>query len=229
MWAKLNSDKDTIEEIIVNPKTMTVDGITHPRTLFSLWTDAERKAIGIVPVTTTGSHLDTNYYIEVDEAFAIAGDKNSVVRTIGVKAADKALADVNEVWTQSEIDDDRAPDGTSANDPKNDADGNQIVTFGLKTNAKNKATTRANGLLNGFNWLIARKVTANTAVPSAVVTYMAAVRTAHGSICTAIDNASDMDAFIVLHTTEYNEDGSVKTVAKVQDWPDDSGVKGNRR
>jgi len=30
MWAKLNSDKDTIEEIIVNPKTMTVDGITHP-------------------------------------------------------------------------------------------------------------------------------------------------------------------------------------------------------
>ena len=45
MWAKLNSDKDTIEEIIAHPKTMTVDGITHPRTLFSLWKDAERKAI----------------------------------------------------------------------------------------------------------------------------------------------------------------------------------------
>ena len=229
MWAKLNSDKDTIEEIISNPKEMIIDDVRHPRALFSVWTDAERKAIGIVPVTTTGSHLDTNYYIEVDEAFAIAGDKNSVVRTIGVKAADKALADVNEVWTQSEIDNGDAPDGTSANDPKNDADGNQIVTFGLKTNAKNKATTDANGLLNGFNWLIARKVTADTAVPSAVVSYMAAVRTAHGSICTAIDNASDMDAFIVLHTTEYNEDGSVKTVAKVDDWPDDSGVKGNRR
>ena len=91
MWAKLNSDKDTIEEIIVNPKSMTVDGITHPRTLFSLWTDAERKAIGIVPVTTTGSHLNTNYYIEVDEAFAIAGNKNSVIRTIGVKSVDKNL------------------------------------------------------------------------------------------------------------------------------------------
>jgi hypothetical protein len=58
---------------------------------------------------------------------------------------------------------------------------------------------------------------------------MAAVRTAHASICTAIDNASDIDAFKVLHTTEYNEDGSVKTIAKVDDWPDDSGVKGNRR
>ena len=229
MWAKLNSDKDTIEEIIVHPKTMTVDGITHPRTLFSLWTDAERKAIGIVPVTTSGVSLDSKYYIEQNESFAITGDKNSVVRTIGQKAADKNLADVNEVWTQGDIDGGYAPDGTSANDPKLDLDGNQIVTKGLKTIAKQKADVKANSLLDGFNWLIARKVTADTAIPSAVVTYMAAVRTAHASICTAIDNASDMDAFKVLHTTEYNEDGSVKTIAKVNDWPDDSGVEGYRR
>ncbi len=215
MWAKLNSDKDTIEEIIVNPKSMTVDGITHPRTLFSLWTDAERKAINIVPVTTTGTSLDSKYYIEVDEAFAIASDKNSVVRTIGVKDSDRKLADEDAVDENG--------------DKIKDADGNQVINYGLKTQAKDRATNNANGLLQGFNWLIQRKVTADTAVPSAVVSYMAAVRTAHGSICTAIDNASDMDAFIVLHTTEYNEDGSVKTVAKVQDWPDDSGVKGNRR
>ena len=204
MWAKLNSDKDTIEEIIVNPKIMTVDGITHPRTLFSLWTDAERKAIGIVPVTTSGTSLDSKYYIEQNESFAIAGDKNSVVRTIGQKAADKNLADVNEVWTQSEIDDGQAPGGTSANDPKLDDDGNQIVTKGLKTLAKEKADIDANGFCQGFNWLIQRKVTADTAIPSAVVTYMAAVRTSHASICTAIDNASDMNAFIALHENVYN-------------------------
>jgi hypothetical protein len=64
---------------------------------------------------------------------AIAGDGNSVIRTIGVKAADKALADVNEVWTQAEIDNGDAPDGTSANDPKLDADGNQIITRWFKT------------------------------------------------------------------------------------------------
>ncbi len=215
MWAKLNSDKDTIEEIIVSPKSMTVDGITHPRTLFSLWTDAERKAIGIVPVTTSGTSLDERFYIEKDEAFAIAGDKNSVVRTIGEKVADKKLAD---------------EDATDEDGNKlKDEDGNQMIIYGLKTQAKNKATNNANARLQGFNWLIQRKVTADTAIPSAVVTYMAAVRTAHGSICTAIDNASDMDAFKVLHTTEYNEDGSVKTIAKVDDWPDDSGVKGNRR
>lgn len=215
MWAKLNSDKDTIEEIIVNPKTMTVDGITHPRTLFSLWTDAERRAIGIVPVTTSGTSLNEKYYIEKDEAFAIAGDKNSVVRTIGEKAADRKLDD----------EDAKDEDGNQLLNP----DGSKTINYGLKTVAKNKATSNANGLLQGFNWLIQRKVTADTAIPSAVVTYMAAVRTAHASICTAIDNASDMDAFKVLNTTEYNEDGSVKTIAKVDDWPDDSGVKGNRR
>jgi hypothetical protein len=216
MWAKLNSDKDTIEEIIVNPKTMIVDGITHPKTLFSLWTDAERKAIGIVPVTTSGVSLDSKYYIEKNEAFAIAGDKNSVVRTIGEKAADKKLDD----------EDAKDEDGKQLYE---DDGTTKKINYGLKTVAKEKATTQANGLLKDFDWLIQRKVTADTAIPSDVVTYMAAVRTAHASICTAIDNASDIDAFKVLHTTEYNEDGSVKTIAKVQDWPDDSGVKGNRR
>ena len=229
MWAKLNTNKDTIEEIITQPKVMVVDSITHPKTLFTLWTDAERKAINIVPVTISGNHLDSRFYIEKDATYAIAGDKNSVVKTIGEKATDRALADVSEVWTQAQIDGGHAPDGTSANDPKLDLDGSQIVTKGLKTLAKEKADGEANGFCQGFNWLIQRKVTADTTIPSAVVTYMAAVRTSHASICTAIDNASDMNAFIVLHTTEHNEDGSVKTVAKVEDWPDDSGVEGYRR
>ncbi len=219
MWAKLNSDKDTIEEIISSPKEMVIDDVRHPRALFSVWTDAERKAIGIVPVTTTGSHLDTNYYIEVNEAFAIAGNKNSVVRTIGVKAADRKLAD----------------------EDAKDEDGNQlfesdgttkIINYGLKTNAKNKATTQANGLLQGFDWLIQRKVTAETAIPSAVVTYMASIRTDHGNICTAIDGASDMSAFIALHNDTYKEvDGKqvVDVVARVNRWTDDKDVKQHRR
>ena len=216
MWAKLNSDKDTIEEIISNPKEMIIDDVRHPRALFNAWTDAERKAIGIVPVTTTGSHLDTNYYIEVDEAFAIAGNKNSVVRTIGVKAADRKLAD----------------------EDAKDEDGNQlfesdgttkIINYGLKTNAKNKATTQANGLLKDFDWLIQRKVTADTAIPSDVVTYMASIRTDHKAICDAIDGASDMNAFIALHINELNEDKTIKTIARVNRWTDDKDVKQHRR
>ena len=214
MWALLNDAEDAIEEIISNPKSMTINGITHSRQIFK-WTTAELKAVGIVPVTTTGSHLDTNYYIEVDESFAIASDKASVVQTIGVKAADHKLENTNAV----------DEDG----DPLLDDDGVQIVTLGLKSNAKNKATTSANGYLQGFDWLIQRKVTANTAIPSAVTTYMAAIRTDHGNICTALDAAADMDAFIALHTTTYNADNTVNVIAKTQSWTSDANVKAYRR
>ena len=215
MWAKLNSDKDTIEEIIVNPKTMTVDGITHPRTLFSLWTDAERKAIGIVPVTTSGTSLNEKYYIEKNEAFAIAGDKNSVVRTIGEKAADRKLDD----------EDAKDEDGNQLLNP----DGSKTINYGLKTVAKNKATSNANSLLQGFNWLIQRKVTADTAIPSAVITFYEKIRQDCADIKSAIDGASDMDAFIALHTDTYKGDGTVDVVARVNRWTDDSGVKAYRR
>jgi len=215
MWALLNSDEDAIVEIISNPKQMTVAEITHPKTLFNLWTDAERKAIGIVPVTTSGSHLNSAYYIEVDEAYAIADDKASVVRTIGEKAADRVLADTDVV------DDD--------DEPVLDDHDNQKVILGLKSQDKNKANMVADSHIKGFDWLIQRKVTHDTAIPSAILTYIAAVRTAHASICTAIDNASDMAAFIALHVDELNDDGTLKTIRKVQAWPDDYAVKGSRR
>ena len=213
MWARVEDNK--IIEIIAHPKPITVDEISHPRAIFTAWTDAEKKAVGIVPVITSGSHLDLKYYIEKNEAFALAGDGNSVVRTIGEKAADRKLDDTNEV--------------DENDDPVLDDHDNQVVTLGLRSQAKLKADQIANDLIKGFGWLVQRKVSADTAVPSDVLHYMAAVRTAHASIQTAIDDAADMPAFIALHTDEYNEDGTLKTVRKVNDWPDDYGVKGYRR
>ena len=216
MWALIKSNK--IEEIISSPKDMIIDDVRHPRALFSVWTDAERKAIGILPVTTSGTSLDSKYYIEKNEAFAIAGDKNSVIRTIGEKVADKKLDD----------EDAKDEDG---NQLLHD-DGSKVINYGLKTNAKRKATSDANGFCQGFNWLIQRKVTADTAIPSDVVTYMAAIRTDHKAICDAIDGASDMNAFIALHTDTYKEvDGQqvVDVVARVNRWTDDKDVKQHRR
>ena len=93
---KLNDAEDKIEEIISQAKSMTINGVKHPRQMFQ-WTTAELKAVGIVPVTTTGTPLNGDYYIEKSEEFAIAGDKNSVVRTIGVKVADKKLDDEDSI------------------------------------------------------------------------------------------------------------------------------------
>jgi len=216
MWALIKSNK--IEEIISSPKDMIIDDVRHPRALFSVWTDAERKAIGILPVTTSGTSLNSKYYIEKNEAFAIAGDKNSVIRTIGEKAADRKL------------DDEDAKD-EKGNQLLND-DGSKTINYGLKTKAKEKATKQADGLLKSFGWLIQRKVTADTAIPSDVITYMANIRTDHKNICDAIDGASDMDAFIALHTNTYKEvDGEqvLDVVARVNRWTDDKDVKQHRR
>ena len=214
MWAKLNDAEDKIEEVISQAKSMTINGVKHPRQMFQ-WTTAELKAVGIVPVTTSGTSLNSAYYIEKNEAFAIAGDKNSVVRTIGVKVADKKL------------DDEDAKD-EEGNQLLHD-DGSKVINYGLKTNAKKKATADANGLLKDFDWLIQRKVTADTAIPSDVVTYMAAIRTDHKAICDAIDGASDMNAFIALHTDTYKGDGKIDVVARVNRWTSDSNVKQYRR
>jgi len=216
MWALVKDGK--IEEIISHPKGMTIDDISHPKTIFNVWTDVDRKNIGILPVTTSGSHLDNRFYTEKNESFAIAGDGNSVVRTIGEKAADRRL------------DDEDATD--SEGNKLKDKDGNQIINYGLKTQAKEKATNYANSLLQGFNWLIQRKVTADTAIPSDVLTYMAAIRTDHKAICDAIDGASDMDAFVALHTNTYKTvDGEkvIDTIARVNRWTDDKDIKDYRR
>jgi hypothetical protein len=192
MWAKLNSDGDVIEEIITRAKDMLVDGINYPKVLFTLWTDAERLAINIVPVTTTGSHLDTSFYVEKDPTYAIANDKESVVRTIGVKQSDKTLAD-------------------------------------LKTAAKVATNIAASNLLKGYGWLAERKVTADVDVPSDVLSFMAAIRTDHANILTAIDNASDMDAFIALHTNTFDENNEVDVVARVSRWTSDADANAYRR
>ena len=49
MWAKLNDAEDKIEEIISQAKSMTINGVKHPRQMFQ-WTTVQLKAVGIVPV-----------------------------------------------------------------------------------------------------------------------------------------------------------------------------------
>ena len=198
MWARVEDNE--VVEIITHPKPLTVDGISHPRAIFTAWTDADRRNIGIYTVQQA-EKLDARFYIPKDPTYAVSG--TDVIETIE-KSADKELTDTNDVDENG--------------DPVLDDHGNQTVTLGLKSKAKLRADVYANRLLHTFDWLVQRKVTADTAIPSDVTTYMAAVRTAHASIHTAIDNAADMDAFVALYP-------DIETT----DWPDDYGVKGYRR
>ena len=210
MWALV--ENNSITSVLGSfSSTITIGSRNYDKKELNNMSDSEKLAIGVYPVTPA-SRFDETYYINHEPTYAISG--NTVVETI-TKAADKKLTDTNEVDENG--------------DPFLDENGVQIVTLGLKSNAKNKATVEANSYLSGFSWLIERKVTAETAIPSAVITYMAAIRTDHASIVAALDAASDMDAFIALHTTTYNADNTVNVIAKTQSWTSDANVRQFRR
>ena len=103
---------------------------------------------------------------------------------------------------------------------------NTKVLPSLKTLAKNLCKSQANELISKFNWLVERSIYDNSkAIPDAVKTYVTAIRKDCSDIETAIDNASDMTAFKALYVDEYNSDGSVKTVNRINRWTSDSTVE----
>ena len=108
----------------------------------------------------------------------------------------------------------------SDGNPVKDSDGNQIVTPGLKTTWVAQTKRTANNKLAVHDWYVTRKAEKSTAIPSSVTTYRDAVRTKCGEIETALNGAKDLAAFMKLFEDERNSDGSVKTIAKINDWPD---------
>ena len=76
-------------------------------------------------------------------------------------------------------------------------------------------------MLAVHDWYVTRKAEKSTAIPSSVTTYRDAIRTKCGEIETALNGASDLAAFMALFEDENNSDGSLKTIAKINDWPDE--------
>ena len=78
------------------------------------------------------------------------------------------------------------------------------------------------GRLAPTDWMVikASEVSSNT-VPSVYSTYRTAVRTKGNALETSVNNASDVDAIIALHTTTYHANGSINVLASMEDWPDD--------
>jgi len=202
MWARIESNN--IVEYYDRKQSIVLNNVRYSSQIFTIWTDAQRKDLGILPIVISGSHLDTNYYIEKNHSDAIAGDGNSVIRTIGVKAADRKLENEDAV----------DEDGNKLKDK----DGNQVINYGLKHNAIQKVKKQQEGFLAQTDWYIIRKADAGTAIPSNIQTWRNAIRSDATAIETAITNAADMTAFIALHNDTYKEDGTVDVVARVNRW-----------
>jgi len=89
-----------------------------------------------------------------------------------------------------------------------DADGNQLISYGLKSTWIAKKKAEANFLLSKTDWYIVRKTEVDVAIPSNVTSDRAAIRSAMAALETKITNASDLDAFMALFATSKDGDGN---------------------
>ena len=85
----------------------------------------------------------------------------------------------------------------------------------LKTAKKVEVNNNAGGALSDYDWYTLRASSGGAAIPSAVATYQAAVRTKSNSMCTQIDGAADVDALAALYV--YNEDDP--PTRPLGEWP----------
>ena len=208
MWALIKDNK--IEQIYQRPKSLLIGEVRYPSNMFTKYTDAEKAAIGIYPVEDSGTKGDDRFEYTSQATYSFSASDKKV--TTSYTITEKSLVDT-EVKDES---------GNNILDEK----GNKTYNYGLKTQAKEKAKQQANSYIKQFNWLVERSIyDSSKTIPSAVGTYVGDIKTDCTAIEAAIDAASDMAAFKKLYDWEYNEDGSVKTIAPIHNWSDDYDVK----
>ena len=196
MFALVNKSDNSITKMLSGSRGITIDGVQHPRSIYTLWTEAERNALDIYTVEMDYSKLkDEEWYHNTNVTYAFDGSK--VTGSYGDATA-KEHADTK--WTQKEIDDGDAPDG---------ADTDTVANEGLKTVLIRNVKAQAEGELNKTDWYVVRKAEESTAIPSAVTTHRKAVRSKQAEMETAITNASDTPALETLYKYTKQEDGSI--------------------
>jgi len=182
-------ESGSITKMLNGNKGIQIGDLKYPRAIYTLWTEAERNAIGIYTVEYDYSNKkDERWYINTDITYAFGSGK--VTGSYGSATA-KAHADANAV------------------DENGDELDPVVVIEGLKTQLIRTVKSQAAGELAKTDWYITRKSEKSTAIPSAITTHRDAVRSKQAAMETAITNASDTPALETLYTYTEQEDGSV--------------------
>ena len=167
-------------------KGFTLNDLQYPKEVFTLWTDAERKAIGIYPVRTdTTNKKDEAWYINTNISYAVSG--NEVVGSYGTATA-KAIDDKNAT----------DEDGVEL-DPI-------VVIKGLKTIKKEMIDNQCAGILAPSDWMVVKATETGTTMDSGWKTWRASVRTKCNSMQTQIDDATNVEELKALF--EYTNTGT---------------------
>jgi len=168
-------------------KGITLNGNKYPAAIYTLWTEAERNAIGIYTVEIDNTNKkDEEWYINTNISYAFSDGK--VKGTYGTATA-KKIADT--LWTSQDKTDGLIREGDDVGD---------VATEGLKTIKKRMIDNQCAGILAPSDWMVVKATETGGTMDNGWKTWRASVRTKCNSMQTQIDNASDVDALAALFT-----------------------------
>jgi len=171
---------------------ITLNNIKYPAAIYTLWSEAERNAIGIYTVEIDETNKkDNEWYTNTNITYAFSGGK--VKGTYGTAKA-KKIADT--LWTEQDKTDGKIREGEDVGD---------VATKGLKTIKKDLINAQCGGILKHSDWRVVKATETGGTMDSGWKTYRASVRTKCNSMQTEIGNASDVDALAALF--KRNESG----------------------
>tara|TARA_B100000963_G_scaffold357960_1_gene381389 strand:+ start:1412 stop:2056 length:645 start_codon:yes stop_codon:yes gene_type:complete len=214
MWAIVKDSK--LIKLTKGNESITEGEIVHPKSIFKHWSESQLKAVGVYKFIP-GEMVDNRFETPTTVSYKVDDSKGTVTETINKK--DKEIADT--LYTSQNKTDGVIPEGKDVGD---------VASKGLKTIYTEQIQKQAANLLAPTDWMVTRKVEdSSKTIPSAVSTYRAFVRTEADKIVKAISDCDTLDKLKALFVTEYNKDGSIKTLATMQSLPSDENIEGYKR
>ena len=175
-------------------KGITINSVQYPSSIYTLWTEAERNAIGIYTIEIDETNKkDGEWYINTNITYAFGSGK--VTGTYGTATA-RNIADT--LWTQQDKDDGLLGDRSIGD----------LKVKGLKRLKKELIDNQCAGLLAPSDWMYVKAGEEGVSMDSGWKTWRASVRTKCNSMQTQIDNAANVDALAALFVYTEQEDGS---------------------
>jgi len=185
-------ESGSITKFLNGNKGIQIGDLKYPRAIYTLWTEAERNAIGIYSIVYDDTNKkDKQWYINTNQSYAFANNK--VTATYGSATA-KAHADAN--FTAEDEENGLGTEG-------------ELATRGLKYYLIRDVKSGAASELAKTDWYITRKAEKSTAIPSAITTHRNLVRSRQAAMETSITNASDTPALETLYTYTSDSDGVI--------------------
>ena len=189
-------ESGSITQMPKGNKGIQIGDVKYPAAIYTLWSEAERNAIGIYTVEIDNTNKKAEeWYNNTNITYAFSGGK--VKGTYGTATA-KAIADTT--YTSQDKTDGLIP---------SDKDVGDLKTEGLKTIKKRMIDNQCASLLAPSDWRVVKATETGGTMDSGWKTWRASVRTKCNSMQTQIDNASDVDALAALFTYTNQGDGSI--------------------